>query len=115
MRHPQVAVHNLHHNAAPTAETGLALLFAAAKFIIPFDRSLRANDWTHRYQGNPSRLLYGKTALVLGFGEIGQRIARVCQALDMEVLALRRSAPSSGMQKMAWWVYPATALHELLS
>ena len=114
LNHLQVSVHNLHHNAAPTAETGLALLFAAAKFIVPFDRSLRANDWTPRYQGNPARLLCGKTALVLGFGEIGQRIARVCNALEMEVLALRKSAPEGGVLMHGARVFPAGALHELL-
>ena len=45
---PQITVHNLHHNAAPTAETALALLFAAAKLILPHDKALRAHDWRPR-------------------------------------------------------------------
>jgi phosphoglycerate dehydrogenase-like enzyme len=69
---PKISVHNLHHNAAPTAEVTLALLFAAAKFIIPFDKSLRTHDWKLRYESNPSMLLQGKTALILGYGAIGQ-------------------------------------------
>jgi len=69
---PEISVHNLHHNAAPTAETALALLFAAAKFVIPYDNALRAHDWTLRYKPNPSMLLQGKTALILGYGAIGQ-------------------------------------------
>jgi phosphoglycerate dehydrogenase-like enzyme len=87
---PHIAVHNLHHNASATAETAIALLMAAAKFIVPIDRRLRANDWTPRYAPSQSILLEGKTALVLGYGEIGQRVARACQALGMRVLATRR-------------------------
>ena len=34
--------------------------------------------------------LDGKTALILGFGQVGQRIGRACHALGMHVLALRR-------------------------
>jgi len=88
---PHVSVHNLHHNASATAETAIALLMAAAKFVVPIDRRLRANDWTPRYE-EPARsiLLDGKTALVLGYGEIGRRVGRACHALGMKVLAVRR-------------------------
>jgi phosphoglycerate dehydrogenase-like enzyme len=87
---PRIAVHNLHHNAAPTAETALALLFAAAKFVLPYDQALRKHDWTMRYEPNPSMLLNGKTALVLGYGAIGQYIGKVLQAMEMRILGVRR-------------------------
>ena len=32
-RLPHLSIHNLHHNAGPAAELGLALLFAAAKSV----------------------------------------------------------------------------------
>jgi phosphoglycerate dehydrogenase-like enzyme len=87
---PHIAVHNLHHNAALSAEMAITLLLAAAKFILPADRALRQNDWTPRYQPPPALSLHGKTALVLGFGQIGQRIGHACHALGMRVLATRR-------------------------
>ncbi len=87
---PHLAVHNLHHNAALTAEMALTLLLAASKFIIPCDRSLRQNDWRPRYDPPPALSLEGKTVLILGFGQVGQRIGRACNALGMHVLALRR-------------------------
>ena len=34
--------------------------------------------------------LDGKTVLILGFGQVGQRIGRACYALGMQVLAIRR-------------------------
>ena len=88
---PHLAVHNLHHNAAATAEYAIALLMAAAKFIVPVDRQLRVNDWTPRYAPSRSIGLAGKTALIIGYGQIGQRVGRVCQALGMTVIATRRN------------------------
>jgi phosphoglycerate dehydrogenase-like enzyme len=90
-RHPHIAVHNLHYNATPTAEMAVALLLAAAKCIVPMDRALRAYDWTPRYERVPSVLLAGKTALILGYGAIGRRVGAFCQALHMNVVAIRRN------------------------
>lgn len=90
LEYPQIKTYNLHHNAAPTADLALALLLAAAKFIVPFDRSLRMHDWSPRYQPSPTLLLEGKRVLILGFGHVGQRVGRFCHALGMEVLAIRR-------------------------
>jgi phosphoglycerate dehydrogenase-like enzyme len=110
---PSIAVHNLHHNAAPVAELAVALLLSAAKFLIPFDRALRQGDWTPRYRPTPAALLEGKTALVLGYGAIGRRVARVCQALAMEVVATRRSLVEP-VREEGVAIYPAGALLELL-
>ena len=93
---PDIALHNLHHNAAPTAETAVALLLAAARRIVPIDRAMRELDWRPRYdEGSRDPLLSGKRALVLGFGEIGRRVAVACEALGMEVTAIRRGESGS--------------------
>lgn len=89
---PGIAVHNLHHNARPVAEMMLTLLLSAAKLVIPFDKRLRQNDWTPRYQPSPALLMDGKTALILGYGTIGQLAAGYCKALGMRVLAIRRTS-----------------------
>jgi len=86
-----LSVHNLHYNAAPTAELAVALLLAAAKRIIPFDRELRKGDWSMRYEDPGVILLDGKQALILGYGRIGQRIARALEGLGMVVSAVSRS------------------------
>lgn len=91
---PQITVHNLHHNAPMAAEQALALLLAAARCIVPSDESLRRHDWRIRYPipSGKTILLEGKTALILGYGAIGQRVARGCRALGMHVVALKRTA-----------------------
>lgn len=111
---PQVAIHNLHHNAAPVAELTLALLLAAARAVVPFDRALRRGDWRPRYRRpGPSLLLAGKTAVILGYGAIGRRVAAFCRALGMDALATRRRLAQPA-QENGVPVYPAPALPELL-
>lgn len=89
---PALRVHNLHHNAAPTAQMAVALLLAAASRLVPCDRSLRAGDWTPRYAEEPSVTLPGRAACVLGYGAIGRRVAGALHGLGMDVRAVRRTA-----------------------
>ncbi|RME84854.1 MAG: hydroxyacid dehydrogenase [Caldilineae bacterium] len=112
---PHVSIHNLHYNAAATAETALALLLAAAKFIVPIDRAFRRHDWTLRYELPPIVTLEGRTACILGFGAIGRRIARYCRALGMEVLALRRRSNVIPTEEDEVEVYGPDALHQVLA
>jgi phosphoglycerate dehydrogenase-like enzyme len=111
---PQLKVYNLHHNAAPTAEMAIALLMAAAKFLVPIDRDFRAHNWSPRYQSNPSLLLEGKTALILGFGHIGQRVGRFCQALGMQVIGVRRRPDAPLVCEVQAEIHPPTNLDQLL-
>lgn len=87
---PNLRVHNLHHNAAVTAEMAMALLLAAAKQVVPMDRKLRQGHWSGRGKENPALLMDGRTALILGYGRIGSRVGRACAALGMEVVGTRR-------------------------
>ena len=110
---PTIRVHNLHHNDAPVAELAFALLLAASKFIVPLDQSLRAHDWSPRYKPNPSMLLRDKTALILGYGSIGRRLARICRAMDMKVLAVKRNI-REGSDELVDEIHSLDDLPELL-
>lgn len=112
---PHISVFNLHHNAAATAEMALTLLLAAAKFIIPIDRTFRTHDWSPRYAPNQSLTLEGKTALILGFGHIGQRVGIYCQALGMKVLAIRRQSNRENLPGLRAEIYSPNVLPELIT
>ena len=86
-----IAVHNLRYNSGPTAEMAIALLLSVVKNILPADRELRAQRWAMRM---PLRMLHGATALVLGYGAVGRRVAELCSALGMRVMIIRRHADS---------------------
>lgn len=112
--YPEISVHNLHHNNFNTAELGFALLLAAAKQIIPYDRALRRSDWTPRYEDTKTILLRGRTALILGFGEIGQALGAYCLGLGMKVLATKKH-PENYQGDLQVDIYPDVQLHNLLS
>jgi len=110
---PQIDLHNLHYNDAPTAEFAVTLMMAAAKLIVPFDQALRRGDWTARYVETPTEIITGKTAVILGYGMIGRRIAPVCQALGMHVVGVRRHPPAQAVEQGVE-LHSIAALHELL-
>ncbi len=109
-RVPGLTLHNLHHNADATAEMAVALLMAVAKSVVPRDRAMRQGDWGGRGRASSALLLHGSTALVLGYGAIGGRIARICRSMGMRVAAVRREARTGDPA----WVHPVSRLPELL-
>lgn len=71
-------------NAAAVAEQALALLLACAKSVVALDARMHAGHWdkaTHK-----SLELGGRTIGLLGLGAIGQRFARMADAMGMRVL-----------------------------
>lgn len=106
-------VHNLHHNAGNVTEMVMALLLAAAHHIVPIDQKLRQHDWRPRYEDNPSVLLHGKTALILGYGHIGRKVATVLKALDMNIMATRRHVEKTITEDDVT-IHPGSELKKLL-
>ncbi len=111
--YPNISLHNLHHNNYNTAELGLTLLLAAAKNLIPLDRKLRENDWRPRYDKQKATILKGRTALILGFGEIGQALAGYCLGLGMKVMATKKH-PESKPDMSGIEIYRSDDLNSLL-
>lgn len=110
---PALSLHNSRWPTLPTAEGALALLLAATKFVLPADRAFRKHNWEMRYQPSPSILLAGRTALVLGFGAIGQLTGRMCHGLGMRVIGVRRTPAPLALDYPAE-VHPVGALREVL-
>lgn len=85
-------------NAQSVAELTLGLMLAAARKLTWLDGELRAGRWARAQDGVQ---LSGRRLGLVGFGQIGQRVARVAQALGMEVHAfdpgLRGPCPVDGV------------------
>jgi phosphoglycerate dehydrogenase-like enzyme len=85
------------------AELGLGLLLALARQIPSNDRRVREGDWV----APPTRMLSGMTLGILGLGNIGGHMARLGQALQMNVIAwgptlTPERAHASGVQYVAF-------------
>ncbi|WP_431102259.1 NAD(P)-dependent oxidoreductase [Roseateles noduli] len=71
-------------NAAAVAEQAMALLLACAKSVVALDARMRDGHWdkaTHK-----SIELEGRTVGLVGLGAIGQRFARMADAMGMRVI-----------------------------
>ncbi|MBI5278370.1 MAG: 3-phosphoglycerate dehydrogenase [Burkholderiales bacterium] len=71
-------------NAAAVAEQALALLLACAKSVPQLNARMHAGHWdkaTHK-----SLELAGRTVGLVGLGAIGQRFARMCDAMGMTLI-----------------------------
>ncbi|CAN5593785.1 D-glycerate dehydrogenase [soil metagenome] len=70
-----------------TAEFTIALLFAAARQVIPSFEAARNGEWQTWY---PMRFLgidlHRSTLGIVGFGRIGQYVAKLAMAMGMEVI-----------------------------
>lgn len=75
--------------ANPIAEFVIGRILAHWKLFTVFDRQQRDHSWQPAYGRN----LAGSTLAVVGFGAIGEAVARRAHALGMHVLATRRNLP----------------------
>ena len=73
-------------NSASVAEQAMMLLLAAAKRAIAADAAVHAADWGWRDRREAQELA-GRTLLLLGYGRIGRRMAKLADAFGMRVLA----------------------------
>ena len=67
------------------ADHTIALLLALARGVVELDRSVRDGGWDHRAAGPLGRLADVRLGIV-GFGRIGQAVARRAQGFGMEIL-----------------------------
>lgn len=70
---------------AETADTGMALLLSVAKRVVEGDMFVRVGKW---FSGDlPLGVtLAGKTIGIVGLGGIGSKVAKRCEAFDMNVV-----------------------------
>ncbi|MBO0711953.1 MAG: hydroxyacid dehydrogenase [Acetobacteraceae bacterium] len=72
-------------NDLAVAEHALSLMLAVARRTVEMDQRVRSNHWGDR-DGRPMGELAGRTVLVMGYGRIGTRVARLCAAFGMRVM-----------------------------
>jgi len=88
-----IPICNVHGNSIATAEHAIALMFAVAKKIVPNHLDLAKGIW-HNLLTDKAKTVHieGKTAGIIGFGNIGRHIAKLCKCMGMNVVALKRTA-----------------------
>jgi phosphoglycerate dehydrogenase-like enzyme len=78
-------------NANNVTQTALAGLFGLARHFPEFSAAQREHRWVP-FKTVPPRDLDGQTATIVGWGAIGQRIARVLAGFEMKIIVVRHRA-----------------------
>lgn len=92
-----LALANAYGHEAGIAEYVMGAMIALTRSFQRIDRKLRQGNWESQWSvGTPAPPLWpelsGKTLGILGFGHIGEALARRAHAFDMNVCAIRRHA-----------------------
>ncbi len=114
---PGASLANVHGHETGIAEYVLGAMLALSRSFGRLDAALRRGTWESQWAvGAPPPVwleLAGKTLGILGYGRIGQAVARRAHAFNMEVCAIRRDVARSDTQGLAFLGGP-DALDEVL-
>jgi phosphoglycerate dehydrogenase-like enzyme len=114
---PGTALANVYGHDVGIAEYVIGAMLAVTRDFRRIDADLRRGQWDSVWSGASVPLwpeLAGKTLGILGYGRIGQAVARRALAFDMDVLAIRRDASRPDPHHLAFLRGPA-ALDEVLA
>src|SRR6201995_8916 len=81
-------------NSPSVAEQALFMMLTLAKRANEMHSCVKDGKWAERLGMLPFDL-YGKTVLIVGFGRIGSRTAKRCQAMEMKVLVYDPYKPAA--------------------
>ncbi|WP_426955682.1 hydroxyacid dehydrogenase [Muricoccus radiodurans] len=90
-------------NAASVAEHALMLMLAVARQVLPVDAGVRRGLWRVQRQSATFEL-GGRRVLVIGFGRIGTRVARLCAAFGMRVMVHDPFIPAGTIRGLGYEV-----------
>jgi D-3-phosphoglycerate dehydrogenase len=100
-------------NSIPVAEHTLLLMLAACRRLPLLDRQTRAGGWDKEAARGVSRQINGKTVGIIGFGAIGQAVAKLLLGFDANVLYYDPRRASSDVERELHVTY--ASLDELTS
>jgi phosphoglycerate dehydrogenase-like enzyme len=101
-------------NAPVVAQTALLGLLALARHWPLLLAAQREHRWAPLIASGLPRDLHGQTAVVVGWGPVGQEIGRLLQAVGLKVVVVRRQGSPTLHEALpaADWLVLACALNE---
>ncbi|SEB05178.1 2-hydroxyacid dehydrogenase [Variovorax sp. YR216] len=105
---------NVHGHEVPIAEFTLHAILEHGLQLWQYPSRLDADAWATAYANRPQHEeAHGKTLAIVGFGHIGQEIARRARALGMHLIAVTRSG-RPGPAELADEFVAVSALDDVL-
>jgi phosphoglycerate dehydrogenase-like enzyme len=114
-----IALANAYGHEAGIAEYLFGAMITLSRSLLRLDQKLRAGEWESQWAVGTSAPplwpeLSGKTLGILGYGHIGEALARRARAFDMTVCAVRRRAQAGSPHGLSFVGGPER-LDELLA
>jgi D-3-phosphoglycerate dehydrogenase / 2-oxoglutarate reductase len=88
-------------NAASVAEHALMLILALARNVVNVSGAVRQGTWRVRGQSETFDVA-GRGVLIVGFGRIGTRVARLCAAFGMQVSVYDPFIPAGSIRGLGY-------------
>lgn len=88
-------------NTRSVAEHALALIFAAAKDILNSDKQTRSGNFNVRNSYKAFELL-GKRLGLVGYGNIGRELAKLCSAIGMKVMVFDPFVKQEAIEQLGY-------------
>ena len=88
-------------NAASVAEHALMLMLSLARNVVGVSAAVRRGDCDACAAESSTFELGGRSVLVIGFGRIGTRVARLCAAFGMKVMVYDPYIPAGTIRGAA--------------
>src|SRR5262245_28561286 len=103
---PEIHLANVYGHETGIAEYVIGAMLALTRSIGRLDTKLRRGEWESQWAvGIPSPPLWpelaGRTLGILGYGHIGQALARRARAFDMDVRAIRQHPQGARPEALA--------------
>lgn len=97
--------------ASGLAQHMLAMMLALVRRLPQYVRAMQSQTWQHM---STHEELAGKTVCIVGLGNMGREIVRLCAAFNMNVIGVRRSTTRQIPDGVAR-VYPTAQLREAVA
>lgn len=111
---PGTAVCNVFGHEVPIAEFTLHAMLEHSLALWQYPERMDAEAWAQAYaQRSQHGEVFGKTVVLLGFGHIGQEIARRTRAFGVHVIAVTRSGKAQSDEPADEYI-PVSELHSVL-
>jgi phosphoglycerate dehydrogenase-like enzyme len=77
-------------NSIAVAEYTVLLMLACLRKFVPFNQSIRSGEFQGSTEKSGSHELYDKTVGIIGFGNIGRRVAKLCYGFGANIIYFER-------------------------
>ena len=98
-QYPNISVCISHMAGVDIAEHAFAFILALAKRTLQYDDDIKNDRWFNYMNNDFNIRLQGKNIGILGFGSIGEEVAKIAYRFGMNVYAIKRNIKSIDRRK----------------